>query len=309
MMPVVNDESLAALIDAGFAFLCEQKLARLIDGERLLAAIDAAATEPRVARLIQRFVAPARARVLDRLRASELTLSVWLPAPVRDGLAALLGAPMRLPRQLVDELVADERVRDSVRAMLQEALSGVIQKTFAVAPGGKSLKGVLGFGARAAGAAGRGLLGGLGEELQRQLEERVRDFVDGGVQMMQVRIAQKLASEETAQAIGQRRRRAFVELLKRRESEAAQLTDRVPHQLLDGLMPSIVAHNLARPELRAALRAEVEAAVAELSQQTLGELLDELGLREQVQDGLRAHGLALARDFIASQQFARWSAR
>jgi hypothetical protein len=296
----VTDDDLTRLLDAGFAFACTRRVSEFVDVDRLLAAVDVAAEPSRVARLVARFLAPGRARTLDRLRASALPLGVWLPDPVRDALATLLGMPAPIPRALVDSVVADEHVRDSARAMLQEALSSFIHKAFAVTPGGRGLRGMIGLGARAAG----GLFGGIGEEIQRQLEERVRDFVDGGVGMMQQRVAQKLTSEDTARLLGKRRRAMFLELLKQPESQIARFTKRVPWDVLDAMVPSVIAHNLARAELRAAIRDEVAAVVAELSAQTIGELLDDLGLRAAAGDAVRAHGLPLARAFLASSEFS-----
>ena len=74
----------------------------------------------------------------------------------------------------------------------------------------------------------------------------------------------------------------------------------------DALLPSLVAHNLARPELRAALAAEVSASLAELSTSTIGELLDELGLRELVRANFCGHSAPLLRAFFSSEQFQRW---
>jgi hypothetical protein len=296
----VDDAALTQFLDAAFAFACQRRVAEFVDVDRLLAAVDVAAEPSRVARLVARFGAPARARVLDRLRASSLPLGVWLPDPVRDALAALLAKPAPIPRALVDKVVADEHVRDSARAMLQEALSSFIHKAFAVTPGGRGLRGMIGLGARAAG----GLFGGIGEEIQRQLEERVRDFVDGGVQLLQQRVAQKLTSEDTARLLGKRRRAAFLELGKQPESQLARFTRRVPWDVLEAMVPAVIAHNLARAELRTALREEVAAVVSELSAQTIGELLDELGLRAAAAEAVRAHGLPLARAFLASPEFS-----
>ncbi|HEX9104987.1 MAG TPA: hypothetical protein VF997_22405, partial [Polyangia bacterium] len=259
------------------------------------------AAEPsRVARLVSRFGAPARARVLERLRASSLPLGVWLPDPVREALLVLLAQPAPIPRALVDKVVADEHVRDSARAMLQEALSSFIHKAFSVTPGGRGLRGMIGLGARAAG----GLFGGIGGEIQRHLEERVRDFVDGGVTMLQQRVAQKLTSEDTARQLGKRRRAMFREMLAQPESAIARVVRKTPWEALEAMVPALVAHNLPRAELRAALRDEIAAVVAELSTQTVGELLDELGLRALAAEAVRAHGLPLARAFVASPEFS-----
>jgi len=296
----MDDAALTRFLDAAFAFACTRRVAEFVDVDRLMAAADVAAEPSRVARMVARFVAPGRARVLDRLRASSLPLGVWLPEPVRDAFAAMLGKPAPIPRSLVDKLVADENVRESARTMLQEALSSFISKAFSVTPGGRGLRGVIGFGARAAG----GLFGGIGEEIQRQLEERVRDFVDGGVAMLQQRAAQKLTSEDTAQKLGKRRRAMFLELLKQPESKIPHVVRKTPWDALDAMLPALIAHNLARAELRAAVRDELAVVVAELSTQTIGELLDELGLRAHAAEAVRVHGLPLARAFAHSREFA-----
>jgi hypothetical protein len=292
----VDDAALTAFLDAVFAFACTRRVSEFVDVDRLLAAADLAAEPSRVARFVARFVAPVRARALDRLRASTLPLGVWLPDPVRDALAVILAEPAPIPRALVDKVVADEHVRDSARAMLQEALSSFIHKAFSVTPGGRGLRGVIGLGARAAG----GLFGGLGSEVQRQLEERVRDFVDGGVGMMQKSVAQRLTSADTARLLGKRRRAIFLAVLAEPESQVARFVKKTPWAALDAMLPALIAHNLARAEVRAALREELAAAVAELATQTIGELLDELGLRAAAAEAVRAHGLPLARAFLQS---------
>jgi len=297
----VDDAAITALLDAAFAFGCTRRVSEFVDVDRLLAAIDSAAEPSRVARLVSRFVVSGRVRVLDRLRASTLPLGVWLPDPVRDAMAAMLGHPAPIPRALVDKVVADEHVRDSARAMLQEALSSFIHKAFSVTPGGRGLRGVIGLGARAAG----GLFGGIGEEIQRQLEERVRDFVDGGVAMLQKRVAQQLTSADTARLLGKRRRAMFLELLGQPESLLPKLVKKTPWDALDAMVPALVAHNLARAELRAAVREELAAVVSELSTQTIGELVDELGLRAALAESVRAHGVLLVREFMKSAEFER----
>jgi hypothetical protein len=288
----VNDDDLTRWIDGAFDFLCERRVHELIDVDRVMKAIDALAVPP----LLTRVLAPARTRILQRLAASDRLLGVWLPEPVKDALAQMLRTPVRIPKKWIDQAVTDERVREQVRQTMQEALAGAVQKGFSVTPGGRGIKGVLGL----AGAAGRGLFGGIGEEIQRQIEERLKDLVDSGVSLLQHRVAQKLASDETAQQLGRRRKRAFLELLKTPESEAARSVERVPHEVIDAMVPAIVAHNLGRDEFRQALREEIAAALEELSKQPIGELLDELGVRSLVKEGVRAQALPLVREFLRS---------
>ncbi len=287
------------LIGSFFDFLCERRVAELVDTAQVLAAIDTVSTPDRIGRLITRFVAPSRQRLLARAQASALLFGVWLPEPVKQAIADFLGRPVRIPKKLIDEFVKSEKVRDQVRTTMQEAITSVMK------PGSSGLRGVIGMGARAAGAAGRGLFGGLGAEVQKQFEERIKDVVDGGVGLVQKRIAERLASEETARSLGKRRKQAFLDLQQRSEKEAGEFLAQLAYSLIDGLAPVVVPYNLQRAEVRDAVRAEVEAVLTDLSTQTIGQLLDDLGLREQVKQGLRDKLGPLIGAYVASPYFMR----
>jgi hypothetical protein len=268
-----------------------------------MAAIDAVQTPERIGRAVTRFVAPSRERLFARARASSLKLAVWLPEPVKNAIADFLGRPARLPRKLVEEAVASERVREQVRQTMQESMTSVVEKAFSTAPGGGALRGAIGLGARMAGAASRGLFGGLGAEVQRQLEARIKDVVDASVSMVQRRIAERLLADDTARSIGKRRKQMFLDVLERSEKEAGELLADGPWSLSDGLAPVVGPYNWQRAEVREAVRAEIEATLAELSKQTIGELLDDFGLRSLAKDAVRQKIVPLLDAFVASPHF------
>lgn len=313
-MAHLSDDALRELLDLGFDHACQRPLSDFVDPARVLAALDASCDVAKVERWQTRVWKPLRERLIDRAQASTLTLGAWLPDEATTAIAEMLAAPAPIPRKVIDELVASEQVRDNIRTTLQDSLTNFIQR--ATAPAGASgagagggIRDALGWGARKVAAAGRGILSGMSEELQRQLQDRVRDFVDGSVAVVQSRIAEKLASEDTARALGRRRRKAFLSVLRRTEAEVARGARRAPHDRIDPLVPKVVAHNLAREEVRAAIRDEVAAVLAELSTQPLGALLDEAGLREAARGALHAHGLAFARALVAGDAFGQWWAR
>jgi hypothetical protein len=285
------------LIDLAFEFLCQRRVGELAAADRVVAAIDAATQPMRTARFLQRFVGPARTRLFERAKKSTLKLQVWMPEPMRDMIAAELAKPAPLPRRLVDELVASERVREGVRAMVQETVNSVFERVLQATPGGsgRGLFGVIGVGARVAGAAGRGLFGGIANEV-----------IDSGVAVVQKRIVERLTSDDTARQLGARRRALFLKLLETDEPRAGKFLQRAPWVLLDGLAPVLIGHNLSRPEVREAVRVEVDAVLAELSTQTIGELLEEMGLRDLLRAGAREHLSPLLVAFAATPAFAAW---
>jgi hypothetical protein len=285
---LVTDAQILALLDAIYEHARTMRVSEFVDADLVMSLIDRVAEPSRLAKVMARF-APGRARVIAWLGKSERLLETWLPEKVRTTLADFLGRPMKLPKPVIDELVLSERVRDAVRTAIQESVSSITQRAFRAAPGGKRLQGVLGLAA----GAGR-LLGGIGD-----------DLVDGGVALAQSRLAQRLATEETAVAMGVRSRAVFLELMSRKDSELGRVLAAAPWELIEGLVPLLVEHNLARPEVRELVRGEIAAALADLSTQTIGELLDELGLGDLLRETLRVCGLPFVRSLVDSGAMLR----
>ncbi|RKG67791.1 hypothetical protein D7V80_14925 [Corallococcus sp. CA054B] len=306
-MSELDDAALLELLDLTFDALCASRVSDWVDPDRVLAAVDLALTPARVMDWHARLVVPMRTRLLARAAKSRTRLGAWLPAEATASLTALLGQPVHLPRKAIDEMVASEQVRETVRTTLQETLSSLVSKVIAGAPGvgGGGLRDALSWGARAAASASKGILGGLGGSLQ----DRVREVIDGSMALVQRRIAERLASEETARSLGAQRKKVFLSTLEKTEADAAEALNRVPHEQLDSMAPQVIAHNLARPEVREGVKAELHAVLEDLSRHTVGELLDQAGLRDATRQWLHAHGLPFARRLAHSAPVTAWRAR
>ena len=299
----LDDEALRGLLELVYDFACTRPLSDFVDPAKLLPALDVALTPEGVAEFQTQVGAPLRERLLARADRSQRTLAAWLPAPVAGRIADRLGKPAPIPQAMVDDLVGSEKVRDAVRTMLDESLTSFVRKaTGKESPAGASLRGAFGF----AKAAGKGLLGGLGDELQKRMQEKVKDFVDASVATMQRRIAERLGSEETAKVLGQRRRAAFEKLLAMTEARAAKSIRAANPDAADRDLPAILAHNLTRPELRAGLEAELALVVADLSKAPLGAHLDRAGLRALARDALLAHGVPFTHALVKTAGFEAW---
>lgn len=309
-MPHLDDALLLELIDLTFDHACGRPLREFVDVSKALPALDAVAEPERAARWQRRVVVPLRERLLARAAKSGVPLGRWLPDDVTAALRERLGRPRPIPQKWVDEVVANERVREAVRAMLSEALTSFVQKASAALTDNKSagqggIRGAFGWGAKAAGS----LIGSIGDEVQQRLQERVRDYVDIAVGNVQQRIAERLRSEDTAKAIGKRRLALFEKALKTTEAEAVKGADKVQWADLDARGPRVAAHNLARAEVREAIAAELEAVLAEVGGDTLGAALDDLGLRDLARESVRTTALPGLRDLARTERFEAWWAR
>jgi hypothetical protein len=306
MTAKLDDAALEKFLDLTFDHLCKHKLSELIDPDRVVAAIDETHTPARIADFQFRVVSSLRTRLIDRAKKSEVLLSAWLPEDARDRIAEMLGQPAPIPQKLIDEAVSSEGVRDQIREALRDTISNFIKGAGGGGQGAGAIRGAIGFGARAFGAAGKAVLGGLGDELQKQMQERVKDFVDGAVEGVQDRIAKRLADPKTAEELGKRRRKAFLKMLDSKESDAAKMIARAPHAQIDSLVPEIVRHNVVRKEVRDTIRDEVAAVVADLSKENIGDLLDRFGARTLARQALHSHALPIARDLVKTPEFAAW---
>lgn len=306
--PTFSDEQLTELASISFDFLCQRRVTDFVSVDQIIEAIDLGSEPGQVQKFQKRFVIPQRERLVALAKKSTVKAGAWLPAAARDEFLAMLGQPAPLPKKWVEEAVASERVRDEVKAMLQDTLTGFIAKATAglgeATP--PAVGGAIGRLAKNFAATSKGLLGGLGDTIQKQLQERVRDFVDGSVSAIQRRIAEKLTSDETSAQMGKRRRETFLKALEWDEAQIARWVEEQPNATFDRLLPAIVQHNAARAELRAAVKGEVEVILRDLERQTLGELLDELGLRAWARQGTLAAGLPLLRAFTGGEAFASW---
>lgn len=307
-VPTFSDEQLRELSYQAFDYLCQRRVSDFISTEQIVEAIDKGCEPARVKRFQERFVRPQRARLLELAKKSSVKAGAWLPESARDEIAAMLGQPAPLPKRWVEDAVASERVREEVKSMLHDTLTGFVSKATAglgeATP--PAVGGAIGRLTKNFAAAGKGLLGGLGDTIQKQLQERVRDFVDGSVSAIQRRIADKLTSDETSAQMGKRRKDAFLKALAWDEAKIARWIEKQQNDRVDAMIPAIVQHNAARAELREAVKGEVAAVLAELETQTLGELLDELGLREWSREGSARAGVPVLRGFFATEGFGAW---
>jgi hypothetical protein len=312
----LDDAKLAALIDVAFEYVCAQPFESVIDPAKVLPVLDDALAAERTADFHGWIGVPLRERLIERAKKSAGKLAAWLPADVSAALDEQLARPVKLPRKAIDDAVASEQVREGVRQLVTETLDGFVNKALAGgeaqggSSGGGGLRGVLSFGARAAAGVGKGLLGGIGEELQKQLQEKAKGFVDSSMAAAQKRLADRIASEETAKTLGKRRQKFFQKLLERSESEAGAWVEKsVRWKDLDASLPKIVAHNLARQELREAIEGEVRAVFDQLAKESIGSLLDRAGVKQHARDWARTRGLAMAKGLVETEAFKGWLAQ
>jgi hypothetical protein len=305
---LADDTKTESLVGLAFDFTLEQPVQTFIEPELLLAHVDRALTEALTEAAIARHVRPFLEREQARAEARGDRVGDWLPAQAKETLRGLAGRPVRLERAFLEGLVEQEAVKHLVRSVVEETLDRFLQT---LKPGGSG-GGVLGaMGRGAVGFAsglGKGLLGGLGAQMEQQLKAAASAFIAGSMNVVMERVVTLLASPDTGVKLGRMNQTGFDEALKQKTGRVWAQAMKLPVDALLGVVPSIITHNLSRPEIRAGILDEVRAFIEVEGARTLREILAEAGAVDAWREETIAKAAPLLRTFAASEPFRAWVA-
>lgn len=317
-----NGQALAGLVDLLIEAALARPISAAVDPDRVVRLTVLAVEPARVERALATLVRPAWDRQRGLLAERGDRVGDWMP----EGGRALLDevvAGAKLPRGewtrgLVD--VAD--VRELIAPVLQDTLLAFARKlplvggaTEAEGPAkaaGKLLGLAKGIADRAGERAGkladigRGVLGGLGGEMEKRVVAAAREFSHGAFEPLEESFVARLKSDEGRQILTRMRTRAIDRLLAAKAADVAADLDTLPREALDRLVARSIAFGASRPELAQMLRAEVEAFVKANEGKTVGEVLDAWSLREVTLVELRRELSAIAGATAAGPGAEAW---
>lgn len=297
----MDDTDLRKFLEAGFAFLCTRKLGDLVSANDAMKIIEDLRDEGRLAKAWARFVVPTRKRVWARLRQSDAKLAAWLPESARQALSELLDKPVPIPRPLIMRLVSSKWLRTQARTILEEVFQEFLAGSLPTAD--KGVLGVLSRSAQAAAARGRGLLSGLGGDVQKAFEERLRDLVNAAAARVEKRLLDELTSARASRAASATLSSLFGELMELREKELVAFIDERLLALIDALIPGVIHHDLCRAEVLSVVADELRELAS--SDVPLGVLLEELGVLPAARKAFVERGLVLGKAFLASPEYGQ----
>lgn len=258
-----------------------------------------AAVEAHVQGFVEREQARAKARG-DRVRD-------WISPEAQAELRAFAARPVVFERATLERWVDQDAVRTILQSIVRETLDRFIDT---VRPGGSGGGLVGAVGRRTIGLAsraGRGLLGGLGGQVEELLRGAVSSFVSGSMGLMVDRFVGILMQPETQRQLGRLRLSAYEQAMK---SETAVIFDQVAAEpaledLLEAL-PGLLAHNLDRGEVRALIREEAQRWVEAEGARAIRDFLPAENIAA-LRDELAALVLPMVVEFVGSAGFAAWA--
>ena len=272
-MAELSEAEAGVLVGIVYDFAIEQRVDRFVEPARVVAWIQHWAGQKLVSRVLEAHVAKALEREQARAAARGDAVRAWLTPAAEQALLALAERPVVLERSFLKKLVEQDAVRHLIRSITSEVIRGFVQSL-------KSGGGVLGsMGRGAFGMAqsmGKAIFGSVGREVEAQLSRAGDAFVKGSLSMLLERLIEVLSDPAMADELGTMRRDAAAGIMGLSTAELVREAAAQPVAELLGLVPGLLAHNLARPEVQAALLDEATAALALEGARTLRELVEDM---------------------------------
>jgi len=297
-------EQLDTLVGLALDHLLERPLADLVDPAWLAKAVtDGVRASARSAEF-ERWVAERVERTMTRVDRLDGVIGDKIPVTLLGPLEQALGRPYQPERELVRALLDHPSTRSILREILQANILEFGKRMRAMVPDAGKLPGA-GFASRLAGVA-KGMASAVGSEIERQLEPKVKSFVDDILGVTVDMMVDRVSSEDFA-------------------PEFARWRVDVLHALLGQPIDRLIAERHKYPAhdfaadaagiLRAlaawrGLAEQIEEVLAELIRDNGHEsaklFLDGSGLEQAWRPQLHQVLVEQARELVAGEAFAAW---
>ncbi len=244
----------------------------------------------------------------DRAHATGEALREFIPQEVIAGIEDRLSRPLGLPGGFGKEVVDPVFVRELIAASLTETLEAFLTRLpFGGAKGGNG--GVLGSLARK--GAGRiksatSTLSSIGAGVQEGLKRQAKEFAQQSADRLKEGVVERFKGEESREALKRMRQRALAAVVDLPMSDVHALADDPGWVTLREWGETLLAHNIARPEVQEAILKQVALGVDRIKDQTLADWLHEYNLYEPVRKELTLAGVTVVNRMVATPRFQGW---
>ncbi len=289
-------ESLAVVV---VDHLLARPLSELVDpawaARQMVLALEAVSAGPETERWLRERIADLREHVPAG------TAGERIPDEIRRPLRDVVGKEYLPDRVLVGRLLDHAAMQRLLRDVLVGALQGFVAKLKAPVP--RPLSRLRALGGK---ALHEGMLGGLSQEIERQAEARIRDFVDGAVHSFVEQVADHVTAAEHAARYAEFRVHLVDTLWDTELAVFARELDKLhPDDLV--ATGAATARALARragfeDEITAAIRAAIDASAG----RSLGDLLDEAGIQDGWRHEAEAQLVEQAKRVVETGAFRSW---
>ena len=303
-------------------FVIDQPLSTWIDPEDILEVLAASFTGPNTAMTIERHLRPGWDRHVERCQDNGETLGNCVPDDVRQRIVRLITSTPPPRARWADDAIDPKLVRELLAPVIQDFLLGFARRLPIPGIGGREDEGAsrsaTGFGLRDRFKqsvekrterfveAGKSVLGGLGAEVERQIQAAARDFSETAQRDLKDSLLKRLESPEGRSLLNRIATQVVDCALDTPLAEMNVDVEALPLDDIWALVPAIVEHNNGRDPIVDAIRDELVAVLEVDGERSLRELLTEAGTLDVTVAKALENAEAPARALFASRAFEDW---
>lgn len=278
-----------------------------------------ALTDANAEKLIAEELHPMRQRVLEHFQATKETPRDLLPPRVPERVIAIVAKGNRPRAAWAKGAVDVAPIRGLLSPIVQDVLLSFSKKLPIPGLGGEAPAaqekpsrsgGLLGSALRKSAGSiadmGKAALGNISGELEKKIQATTRDFSNQALGEIRSAIAERLQSDEGQKVIRDIRVSLIERFLDTPVHVIMDDANRAPVEALVGLVPDVLEHNRGRSQLRDFIQKEVEYQLATYGDRSVGELLDNYGLKSALRDRIVARIDRPVAQFIESPGFEAW---
>ncbi len=307
-----EDPALVGLIDLIVADALDRPLKDAVDLDRWPAlAVEALRSWAGSVAAEERLIDAVRDGI-ERLAQVPGPLGMELPAAVQTGLQDLARRPYSPDQDLVLKLIDQEPVREILREILLDTVTRFARKRRATGEQtsvGGALGGLGRFAKRRAGTLGAiagEVASAVGGEVEKQVERKAAEFVDGALSGVIQRIASQLGDAKHADDQAALRTALLDSALRLTGPELAEELRRSDPEGLARLLRSSLRGWIDSDGIEAQLRHTLQSIVAAQGDRTLRATLHDVGMLDTVNTTTRELATQHARRIVTTDAFAAW---
>ncbi len=230
------------------------------------------------------------------------TLEDHIPADVVDPLKSAISKPVTPDRAMVGRLVGHGAVENLLRELLVGALQGFASRLKPSVPGGERASSRL----RSLKRVSEGMLGGLGAEIERQAEQKAKDFVDSILASVVAQAADDLCDPKKADSYGKFRGHLFEQLLQTPLMDLNREVNKLDPDTWVTTASAMAQALSDRENIETEIADIINFSLANLGQKTAAEVLDEAGIDATWRHEAERQCSQIAQTLIATDAFGNW---
>jgi hypothetical protein len=303
---LTNEDATEALVIHVFQWIIEQPLSMWLKPEAQLQRLQRWFDVEQAGKLFDTYAPQFLSRLQDRMQHSQDSLRDWVIPELDAEFRATFMRPVQFSQKQLHAWLYHDVTEHVMRDLVKEILERFIQSAKPGGQGGGLLgmasRGALGWASRAS----KGVLNGIGDQLEQQLKGLVAGFIQSSMQSLLERLGLIISTPEVAMKLGKARLNAYESLLHTSFADLWAEGQNIDWQSYLQLIPELIDYHLNREAVQQALIEEFNYIIEQEGDQPIRTFLGSDETIQKLQTEVCSQFISPIIAFAQSQAFQQW---